>query len=142
MTVDPRNGPCRLLRLVDSITELATADAGCIAVSGSHGGLSAARFALAVRPLLAVFNDAGVGKDSAGIAGLALLQAHGIAAVAVSHTSACIGQATSTLNSGVVSHANATALALGLQTGLALGPQAQTLARRHACSTPNDADSS
>ena len=49
------------LKLVDSITELELQDAGCIAVSGSHGGISSARFALAVRPLLSVFNDAGAG---------------------------------------------------------------------------------
>jgi hypothetical protein len=128
------------IRVVDSITELQPADAGCIALSGSHGGLSSARYALAARPLLSVFNDAGVGKDAAGIAGLALLQAQGLAACTVSHTSACIGQAASTLACGVVSHANEAARALGLQTGLALAPQAEALARRQACSTPNDAD--
>jgi hypothetical protein len=116
------------VRVVDSITELQPADAGCIALSGSHGGLSSARYALAARPLLAVFNDAGVGKDGAGIAGLALLEQHGMAACTVSHTSACIGQAASTRIDGVVSHANATALALGLQTGRPLAPQIDALA--------------
>lgn len=131
-----------LIRVVDSITELQPADAGCIALSGSHGGLSAARFALAVRPLLAVFNDAGVGKDGAGIAGLFLLQEHGIAACAVSHTSACIGRAASTLADGVISHANEAATALGLQTGQALAPQIEALARRHPWPIPPAADSS
>lgn len=118
------------VRVVDSITELQPADAGCIALSGSHGGLSSARYALAARPLLAVFNDAGVGKDSAGIAGLALLQDHGIAACTVSHTSACIGQAASTLADGVLSHANPAARALGVRTGQPLAPQIEALARR------------
>ncbi len=116
------------VRVVDSITELQPADAGCIALSGSHGGLSSARYALAARPLLAVFNDAGVGRDGAGIAGLALLQDHGIAACAVAHSSARIGQAASTLADGVVSHANAAALGLGLRTGEALAPQIDALA--------------
>ncbi|MCV0439187.1 MAG: hypothetical protein K5880_11175 [Hydrogenophaga sp.] len=120
------------IRVVDSITELQPADAGCIALSGSHGGLSSARYALAARPLLAVFNDAGVGKDGAGIAGLALLQTHGIAACTVSHTSARIGQAASTLADGVLSHANAAALALGLRTGQALASQIERLFRRPA----------
>jgi hypothetical protein len=106
------------LRTVDSITELGAADSGCIAVSGSHGGLSSARYALAARPLLCVFNDAGVGKDAAGIAALDFLQVHGLAACAVAHCSACIGQAASTLNSGVVSHANALAAALGVCVGM------------------------
>ena len=118
------------LRLIDSITELQPADAGCIAVSGSHGGVSSARYALAVRPLLSVFNDAGVGRDDAGIAGLGLLQAQGLAACAVSHTSARIGQADSTLNEGVVSHANAAAEVLGIRTGQALRPQIDPIRRR------------
>jgi len=31
---------------------------------------------------------------------------------------------------------------LGLLTGLALAPQTEALARRHACTTPNHADGS
>ena len=77
--------------------------------------------------------------QGAGIAGLTLLQAQELAACTVSHTSACIGQATSTLADGVLSHANDAARALGLQTGLALAPQVQALARRHACSKPHNA---
>jgi Na+/phosphate symporter len=105
------------LRLIDSITQLTASDAGCIAVSGSHSGISSARFALEARPLLSVFNDAGVGKMEAGIAGLAFLQAKGLAACAVAHTSACIGVAQSTLDDGIISHANALALALGITVG-------------------------
>ncbi|TNF58637.1 MAG: hypothetical protein EP306_12700 [Burkholderiales bacterium] len=120
------------LRVVDSITELQPADAGCIALSGSHGGLSSARYALAARPLLSVFNDAGVGMDRAGIAGLELLQAHGLAACTVSHTSARIGQADSTFAQGVVSHANEAAQALGITIGRALRPQIETITRRRS----------
>ncbi|RZL91045.1 MAG: hypothetical protein EOP76_14425 [Variovorax sp.] len=105
------------LRVVDSITELRPGDAGCIAVSGSHGGMSSARYALAARPVLSVFNDAGVGRDNAGIAALGFLQMHGLAACAVAHHSARIGEAASTLDEGVVSHANAAAAALGVQPG-------------------------
>ena len=106
------------LRLLDSITELQPgADRGCLAVSGSHGGRSAAHYALAVRPLLSVFNDAGGGKDGAGIAALAILQAQDLAACAVSHDSARIGEARSTLEHGRVSHCNACATALGARVG-------------------------
>jgi len=105
------------LRIVDSITELGPADAGCVAVSGSHGGISSARFALAARPRLSVFNDAGVGKDGAGIAALSFLQAQGLAACTVEHLSARIGDAHSTLNDGIISHANALAAALGVKPG-------------------------
>ena len=105
------------LRLVDSVTELGAGDAGCLAVTGSHGGLSSARFACATRPLLAVFNDAGVGRDAAGIAGLALLQREGLAACTVGHLTARIGEARSTLDDGIISHANALAAALGVVAG-------------------------
>ena len=108
------------LRLVDSITELKPgADAGCLAVSGSHGGISSAQYALAARPLLSVFNDAGVGKDAAGLAALPFLQGHGLAACTVSHNSARIGEAPSTLADGVLSHCNAVARALGAAPGQA-----------------------
>ena len=75
---------------------------------------------MAVRPWLSVFNDAGGGKDNAGLAGLAFLQSHELPACAVSHNSACIGQANSTLESGIVSHANLGAQALGLRAGMRL----------------------
>lgn len=106
------------VKVVDSITELTALDAGCIAISGSHGGMSAARYAVAARPLLSIFNDAGVGLDDAGIAGLALLQSHGLAACGVSHHSARIGDARSTLESGVVQHVNAAARSLGVEPGM------------------------
>lgn len=103
--------------LVDSITEAVGSGAGRIVVSGSHGGLSSGRYALAARPALVVFNDAGVGKQAAGIAALALLQGSGIAACTVAHSSACIGRAQSTLDDGVISHCNALAATLGLVVG-------------------------
>ena len=105
------------LRIVDSITELGARDEGCLAVSGSHGGLSSARYALAARPLLSVFNDAGGGKDGAGLAALDFLQSRGLAACTVSHESARIGEAQSTMDHGIVTHLNSLALTLGLQVG-------------------------
>lgn len=105
------------LRLFDSITEAVSAGAGCVVVSGSHGGASAAHYALQARPQLSVFNDAGIGKDEAGVAALALLQAQGLAACTVAHDSARIGQARSTLEDGVISRVNAAAAALDAQPG-------------------------
>ena len=106
--------------LFDSITEAVGGPPGQVVVSGSHGGVSAGRFAIEARVRLAVFNDAGVGLDEAGIAALPLLQAHGIAACTVAHTSARIGEAASTWATGVVSHANAAALTLGIRIGAQL----------------------
>ncbi len=112
----PGAARCRVW-LMDTITKVAAEDAGSVVVSGSHGGTSSGHFALAAPLKLAVFNDAGVGKDGAGIAALAMLQAHGSAAVTVAHTSARIGDAGDTWAHGVVSHVNAAAQALGLAPG-------------------------
>jgi hypothetical protein len=70
-----------------------------------------------------VFNDAGIGLDRAGIAALELLQSEGLAACTVSHDSARIGYASSTLEQGVVNHVNALAAALGIAPGVALREQ-------------------
>lgn len=128
--------PMPTLRIVDSITELHSSDAGCITISGSHGGLSAARYALAVRPRLTVFNDAGVGLDDAGIAALSVMQTDGLAACTVAHTSARIGEAHSTLATGVVSHVNAQASAMGLAPGQLLQSAIEALVTNGAGDDP------
>lgn len=115
-------GPHGRVLIMGSITQLVPADAGCIAVSSSHGGISSGEYALAVPLRLAVFNDAGGGKDGAGIAALAMLQARGVGAVTVAHTSARIGDAQDTWDSGLVSHVNETAQAMGLAPGQRLQP--------------------
>jgi acyl dehydratase len=103
--------------LVDSITQLAPEDAGSIVVSGSHGGASSGEIALRLPLAAALFNDAGVGKDGAGIAALAMLQARGVAAAAVSHASARIGDALDAWEHGIVSHRNEAARTLGVEPG-------------------------
>jgi hypothetical protein len=75
---------------------------------------------------LTVFNDAGVGKDDAGIVALAMLQAAGLAAATVAHDSARIGEARSTLDDGIVSHVNALVAARGLAPGQRLREQLLT----------------
>lgn len=105
---------------MDSITTVTQEDQGAIVVSASHGGASSGRFALEVPLKLVVFNDAGVGKNKAGIAALPMLQAHGVAAATVAHTSACIGNARDTWECGVISHVNEAARALGLAPGQTL----------------------
>jgi hypothetical protein len=105
------------LVLIDSVTQVEAAHAGCLVVTGSHGGASVVRYAREVRAWLYVFNDAGVGKDGAGIAALELLQADGIAAATVAHTSARIGEAADSWQHGVVSRLNLAAAARGLRAG-------------------------
>jgi hypothetical protein len=101
--------------LVDSITQLEPADAGAIVVAGSHGGTSSGEIALGTALAAVFFNDAGIGKDSAGIAALVMLQQRGIAAGAVSHRSARIGDALDAWETGVISALNDAARSRGLR---------------------------
>lgn len=121
-------GPGGRIVVMGSITQVTAEDAGSLVVSGSHGGISSGEYALVLAPLrLAVFNDAGVGKDRAGIAALEMLQARGVAGAAVSHESARIGDAQDAWEHGVVSHANAVAQGLGLVPGARLAAVLQRL---------------
>ncbi len=105
--------------LLDSIAHINDTARDRVVVSGSHGGVSAAQFVLDAphAPRLVMFNDAGVGKDQAGIAALAMLQAAGIACACYRHDSACIGQAQDALTHGVIGHVNPAAQALGVRVG-------------------------
>ena len=103
--------------VIDSISAVTHEMRGQIVVTGSHGGISAAHLALAHPPGLAVFNDAGMGLDNAGVKGLEILNAAGIAACTVSHETARIGEAESTLGTGRISAVNSRAAAYGIRTG-------------------------
>jgi len=100
--------------LLDSIAEILPGDAGWLVISGSHAGVSAAQFAVAVRLRGCFLNDAGLGKDNAGIAGLTLL---GYPAAAYSHTSARIGDAADAWANGRLTYINDAGRAAGLQAG-------------------------
>jgi len=109
-------GACRVL-LLDSITWLAEDDAGHIVVSGSHGGRSAGDYAMRWPLALCCLNDAGVGKDRAGIVALDMLESRGTPALAYGHMSARIGDARDAWEHGIVTHVNASATALGFAAG-------------------------
>lgn len=83
--------------------------AGGIVVSGSHGGISSSRYVEAQpqKPRAVFLNDAGVGKNRAGIAALSRLEPSGVLVFCYSHESACIGQAQDALLCGVVRFINA-----------------------------------
>ena len=103
--------------LVDSITEIEAADQGKIVVSASHGGISSARFALEVPLALVFFNDAGIGKDEAGIAALKMLEDSGVPAACISHNSARIGDAQDMWDHGLISRVNHLAGVAGIVVG-------------------------
>lgn len=105
------------LLLLDAMDELPAEQSDYVLISGAHAGLDSARRALRRPPRLAIFSDAGIGKDRSGIAGLELLQAFHIPAAAVDVNSARIGDAADCLDNGVVSHRNELAANLGVNLG-------------------------
>lgn len=112
-------GTARRLVLIDSAAMVELADAGQIVVTGSHGGLVGGdpAYALRVEGFAAVFNDAGIGIDEAGLARLPALEQRRIPAFTVAAASARIGEARSTYEDGVISAVNERARALGASPG-------------------------
>ena len=104
---------------LDSVSLIEPADAKRILVTASHGALLGGRAddAIKVRPLAAVFNDAGVGLEEAGISRLPVLAGMGVAAATVAADSARIGDARSAWESGRLSHVNRLAGSLGAKPG-------------------------
>jgi hypothetical protein len=105
---------------LDAAPLLVEADAGSIAVTGSHAALFRGRPDNVINVSLraAYFNDAGVGLDDAGIARLVDLELREMPAAAISCNSAEIGNARSGWATGIISHVNSTARASGIVAGM------------------------
>jgi hypothetical protein len=114
--------------LAPSITTLPAEVAGRVIVTGSHGGLYPGHLMLAAQARAAIFNDAGIGRDRAGVAALELLQQHGKAAAAVSHISARIGDTDDMMAGGTISTVNALATACGVIPGMSCAEATSLLA--------------
>jgi hypothetical protein len=88
-----------------------------VVVSGSYGGRYNA-FNAAKWPVRAVImNDAGIGKNNAGIVGLDFLDQIGMAAATADAQTCHIGDGDHMLAHGIVSHVNRIAVALGCAPG-------------------------
>ena len=116
--------------LMDSITKVTPEDEGAIVVCASHGGTSSGEFALEVPLRAVIFNDAGVGKDNAGIAALDMLAQRGVASATVAHTTGRIGDSLDMWENGVISYVNAVAAAAGLATGAPVSKSLSDLVSR------------
>lgn len=112
--------------LAHTATKLADA-AGRVVVCGSHGGAYVGLLAAEAGVRAILVNDAGFGRDEAGIGGLAVCEAHGIAAAAVHHTSCRIGNAEDAMRRGLVSAANAIAAGCGVVPAMTVAEAAERL---------------
>ena len=116
----------------DSITHVGLEMRGKAVLAASHAGVFVAHATLDLGLAAVVLCDAGIGRERAGVAGLAVLDAHQVPAVAIAANSARIGDGSDCLARGTISVANAAAVACGIEAGMAaaealgkLGRQAQ-----------------
>lgn len=105
--------------LLDSLGDLQADNTSPILVCASHCGDNGtfARKLLNCHVKAVFLNNAGIGKNQAGISGLSHYAAENILACAVNHNSAEIGVACDTWESGIISHTNALAVEAGIQPG-------------------------
>ena len=106
-----------MIRVVDSATKLDESCRDAVLVCGSHGGLYPAYLVASAHCRAVILNDAGAGKDEAGIAFLHYCDDLGMAAAAVDTRSARIGDAGDMMRRGRISRVNAIAAGLGVRAG-------------------------
>lgn len=104
--------------ICDSVTKLTNEMSAAVVIAASHGGTYSALLAAKFGTRGVILNDAGIGRDQAGIAGLHILNNYNIAAATVSHRSARIGDGQDVARRGLISHANPIACALGIKQGM------------------------
>lgn len=95
--------------------------------TAGHTGRSAVPYLLDVAPLGFICSDGGRGKNDAGIAGLKLVESHGLAGATVDAATARMGDGLSTYRDGFVSACNAGAARCGVRPGQSAREAAQLL---------------
>src|SRR5262249_36623413 len=124
--------------IADSITRVGPEATGAVVVNASHGGVYAAYLAAKLHAAAVIFNDAGIGRDRAGIGGLDYLQELGIAtAAAVGHETARIGDGADMMAAGLITHANSLARSLGVSTGQSCHDAATRLQQARPSAKPS-----
>ncbi|MEI8147251.1 MAG: hypothetical protein WCH83_17510, partial [Alphaproteobacteria bacterium] len=126
------------LLVQDSVTKLGAETYGAVVIAGSHAGIYAAYLAAKAGLAAVILSDAGIGKDRAGIGGLAYLDRLGMPAAAIDAMSARIGDGADMAARGIISHVNARAAALGVNAGQTAMSAAELLAAAPLtpCPTP------
>jgi len=105
--------------IANSATSITEDNKNDIVVDGSHCGANIAPdYILPSGARGMIGNDAGIGRENAGIASLKTLEEHSIPAAAVAAMSAEIGIGQSTYDEGVISTVNEVAKKMGVAVGM------------------------
>lgn len=109
----------RKIVVMDSLSYLDETNNGDVVVAGSHCGASAAEYVTENFRLCGVIlNDAGKGKEDAGIAGLDVYERAGVPAAAMDAFTARIGDGLDGYESGRISAMNKKAESYGVKRGM------------------------
>lgn len=117
----------RKIVVADSAAAMDESTKGDVFVDGSHCGINVGEMTIHSGVGAMIGNDAGLGKNDAGIAALKMCDEKGIPAAAVAAMSAKIGNGMSTYEQGKVSVANETAQKLGVSAGMSAKEAADKL---------------
>lgn len=108
----------KTITVADSITFLTEENKGDVLVCGSHGGVSAGHYAQKHQLKAVFFNDAGIGKNNAGIKSLESLSDAGILACTVDCMSAEIFNGQDALENGIISVCNQLAISRNIRVNM------------------------
>lgn len=98
-----------------------------VLVTAGHTGRSAVPYLRSVRPWGFICSDGGRGRDDSGMAGLAIVEAEGLAGATVDARTARMGDGLSSYHDGLISAANLPARACGVAVGMAAREAAHLL---------------
>jgi hypothetical protein len=104
--------------VTDSVTMLGADARGRAAIAASHGGVYAAYLAAKAGLKAVILSDAGVGRERAGIGGLAYLAGMSVPAAAIGYRTARIGDGVDCAKRGIISYVNERAAAVGIRAGM------------------------
>lgn len=111
----------------DSVTKLPSEADGAVVVGASHAAVYAAYMSAKFGCRAAIHHDAGIGKDEAGVSGLAYADTLGMAMAAVATASARIGDGADLQARGIISRANNLATSCGVVPGMSSREAAELL---------------
>jgi len=104
--------------ILDSAVQMGLDETGQVLVVGSHGSELTARYVARYLPFGVILNDAGKGKNNAGISGLSILESMHILGATVDCMTARIGEVHENYYSGIISAVNDKAKTAGVQVGM------------------------
>ncbi len=100
---------------------------GDLVINASYSGVLCAKMVIAAKPRCVIGLDCAIGKDGAGVAGLAFYEALGIPAAAADVMTAEMGNGNDLYEEGVISRVNEAAERLGIKPGLTVKNAAAAL---------------